>query len=165
MSALVCEKENAVLEAIRLGQWQEELREHVADCPSCADAALAAQFLQDVRESDLASTRVPSAGWMWWRAQLRAKREAAERIVEPITIVERVAYVFAALSIAGLIFWNWSSIRAWLSPVGGAWKLTSLSAQSYLLALWEKSGFLMVVGAGALVLFLSLIAYLIWAEE
>src|SRR5580698_3757570 len=62
MNLQQCEKEALVIDAARRGEWAEGLRAHTADCPVCSDAALAAQFLVEMQESDLAEVKVPSAG-------------------------------------------------------------------------------------------------------
>src|SRR5450755_2311228 len=115
-----CEKETLIIEAARRGFWEEDLRAHAAECPVCSDAALAAQFLQEMQHADLAEVKVPSAGWMWWRAQLLAKRAAAERVTQPITLVEQMAGACAVLSAVGLFVWQWHSIRAWFATFAGA---------------------------------------------
>jgi len=161
----ICENEPAILEAVRLGRWSEDLQAHLASCPACSDAALAAKFLASIQDTDLAAARVPASGWMWWRAQLQAKQAAAERAVQPIRFVEQASLACAALSIVGLSLWNWSAIRGWLSTLGGSWRLADFSAQAFLAALWAKSDLLILGSAGALVLLGGLVAYLLWAEE
>ncbi len=165
MNPVSCEKEPIVIEAVRNGRWEEELRAHVAGCQACADAALAAGFLLEMQEADLAAVKVPSAGWMWWRAQLRAKRAAAERATQPITLVEEMAYASVVLSLIGLCIWNWRAIRAWLSTFVGAWRIDSGSLQAFALNLWANSNLLIIFSAAAFVVFLGFAAYLIWAEE
>jgi hypothetical protein len=160
-----CEKETLIIEAARRGFWEEDLRAHAAECSVCSDAALAAQFLQEMQHADLAEVKVPSAGWMWWRAQLLAKRAAAERVTQPITLVEEMAGACAVLSVVGLLVWQWHSIRAWLAMFAGTRHLSSSSAQELVVNLWGKSNVLMIASAGAFLVVLSLAAYLIWAEE
>jgi hypothetical protein len=162
---LYCEKEPLVIEAVRRGFWEDELRAHAEDCPVCSDAALAAQFLQEMQYADLAEVKVPSSGWMWWRAQLMAKRAAAERATQPITLVEQMAAACAALSVIGVLIWQWHAIRAWFATVGGTWRLGSYSAQELIVNLWAKSNALLIVSACAFLVVLSLAAYLILAEE
>lgn len=165
MNAPFCEKEAAVIDAVRRGQWEEGLREHAASCSACSDAALAAQALREMQSADLAEARLPSAGWMWWRMQLRAKRMAAERATQPITLIEQVTYACIALSSIGLCIWNWHAIRAWFATFGVSSRLTSFSIQAFIASLWDKAGVLTLVSCGAFLIFLSFIVYLLWAEE
>lgn len=160
-----CDKEAIVIEAVRRGQWEENLRVHAQDCPVCADALLATHFLCEMQTADLAGARVPDAGWMWWRAQLRAKHTAAQRATQPITLVEHLAWTCAALSLAGLCIWQWRSIRAWFVSGRIAWYLGRDSVQSFLVSAWEKSGALLIFSAAAILIFFSFLALLIWADD
>jgi len=165
MNLQQCEKEPLVIEAARRGNWGESLRAHAADCPVCSDAALAAQFLVEMQESDLAEVKVPSAGWMWWRAQLMAKRAAAERATQPITLVEQLAGACAALSLIGVLIWQWHAIRGWLASLSGTWQSGGYAAYSHVASRVQESSMLVLVSVGAFLAFLAVAAYLIWAEE
>jgi hypothetical protein len=120
MKPFECEKEAQVIESVRTGSWDSELWQHAATCPACSEAALAARVLNEMRAVDLAEARVPDAGLMWWKAQLLAKREAAERVTQPINFVERFAYAWAAVCVIGVCVWQWQALRAWLASLGGS---------------------------------------------
>lgn len=154
-----------VIEAVRRGQWDESLHAHAQDCPACADAVLVTHFLREMQATDLAEARVPGAGWMWWRAQLRARRADAQRATQPITLAARLAFACAALSLAGLCFWQWRSIRACFVFGRVAWYLGRDSVQSFFVSVWEKSDALLIFGAATLLIFLSFVAVLIWADD
>jgi len=47
--------------------------------------------------------RVPSAGLVWWKAELRARREAVRVASRPITLVTGVAIAFVLAAIAFLV--------------------------------------------------------------
>jgi hypothetical protein len=160
-----CEKEVLVIEAARRGYCEEELRVHAAGCGVCADAALAAQFLQEMQHADLADVKVPSSGWMWWRAQLMAKRAAAERATEPITLVEQVAGACGLLSAIGILIWQWHAIRAWIATLGGMWQSGSYAAYAVVASRVQESSLLVMISAGAFLVVLGFAAYLIWADE
>ncbi len=101
MAPFQCDRENQVIEAVRSGrhpsQWDEPLRAHVAGCAVCRDAAMVAEFLR--LESNLAGAeaRLPDPGLVWWKAQLLARREAAERAVRPIAVAEKLAHDLEAV--------------------------------------------------------------------
>ena len=83
-----CPHEQDVLDAVATGRWPDrvdaDLRDHARGCPVCGDAAeLAPLFFAD-RDAAWQSAEVPSASSVWWRAQMRARREAAERAERPI---------------------------------------------------------------------------------
>jgi len=106
-----CGGEVELLEALTSGRWPDactpELREHVTTCQSCAD--LVEVVLALTRDhADLARTApVPSPAIVWWRAQMRARREAAEAASRPITVVQGLALASAIavlLATAGAAF-------------------------------------------------------------
>ena len=89
---MTCKKEQEVLEAARTGRLESELgqplRAHMAGCQSCTDMVLVARFLQEANEGD-SELKVPSTYLVWWKAQLRARREAAQQALEPVRIAEK----------------------------------------------------------------------------
>ena len=106
-----CQKEQEVLEAAQTGrlesEWGEPLRAHLAECPSCADLVLVARFLQEESDSEspIAEIKVPSAALVWWKAQLRTRREAAQQALKPVRIAERVALACALLGALASLVW------------------------------------------------------------
>lgn len=95
-----CAREQDVLDAAAAGRWplraDQDLRDHVEACEVCRDVAeIAGPF---VEERDLAWTEseVPSASLVWWRAQIRAREEAARVAGRPIVITQTVAIALLA---------------------------------------------------------------------
>ena len=90
-----CEREDDVLNAISAGRWpercDEDLRTHVSACVVCADLADVATALTDDRDAACHEARVPPAGVVWWRAQLRAREEAARAAGRPVAFIQGVA--------------------------------------------------------------------------
>jgi hypothetical protein len=173
MKANFCQHEGAVLEAIEAGRWplacDRELRDHAAQCPICADVLLVAQTLQQENLSARAEMALPAAGLVWWKAQLRAKRENATRAVAPIAIVERAAAIFGVVSVAALAVWRWDWVAGWFTWFANLSRvvaphptaLPTANATSSLLGF----SFLIVLSLGACLLLASLVLYLIFAEE
>jgi hypothetical protein len=99
---LECAREQDVLDAIASGRWpdrcESELRDHVSRCAICADVAEIAGPLAEDRERAWAEADVPPATIVWWRAQMRAREEAARVAGRPIALVEGVALVALAIT-------------------------------------------------------------------
>ena len=97
MNFRTCSRQPEVIELLARGHWPHacpvELRSHLADCQSCASLLLVAQTFQRSRASAAAQAQLPAPGAIWWRAQLRRRSAAVERIGKPIF----GAYVFAAV--------------------------------------------------------------------
>ncbi len=165
MNRLDCEREPLVIEAARSGQWDDELRNHAASCPVCADSLLVAPFLEGLAGRDRRESSVPEAGRVWWKAQLLARREAVKRVDEPITILERVAFACAFLSLVGLGIWRWDWIGDRLRGFADVWPASGYPGQEFVVSLWQQSSLIMIVGGSVLLLWLSFLAYLVWTEE
>lgn len=118
-----CSRESEVLDALRSGRWSsawgEEIRRHVSSCPVCAEVAFVAQALRHEDEQTQAEllqdgASLPSAGLVWWKAQLAARRAAEIRAAQPIALVERAAYALGGLAAFGLAVWQWARVAGWL---------------------------------------------------
>jgi hypothetical protein len=85
------------------------LREHVNACAACADLAEAASAIGDARDEMSGSVTVPDSARVWWRAQMRARREAVEAAGRPLT----AAHVIALACIAGFVGACFGATSAW----------------------------------------------------
>lgn len=152
MTNIDCPREQDLLDALASSRWPEradqDLRAHVAQCDVCRDTLVVALPLLTEGEVAYASARVPSSGAMWWRAQMRARKEAARTASRPITIVQAIAFTCGAVLVAAAAYWASPSLQNWPDWFGhlagsfapGAVEWTSLSAASLLpwmiLAVW-----------------------------
>jgi hypothetical protein len=95
MNFRTCSRQPEVLELLARGHWPHacpaELRAHLADCKSCANLLLVTRTFQHSRAVAAAQAQLPAPGAIWWRAQLRRRSAAVERVGKPIF----GAYVFA----------------------------------------------------------------------
>jgi len=105
MSRVECIREQEVLDAIAAGRWperlSEELSSHVAECAICADLGLVAQSLSADYQEALSKVRVPSAGLVWWRAEIRARQDAVQTVNRPIRWAQ---YIAAGCGIVAVLF-------------------------------------------------------------
>ena len=90
-----CDREEDVLDALAARRWPEratdDLRAHVTACAVCTDLAEVAKAALDDRQQLWSEARVPPAGVIWWRAQLRAREDAARAAGRPVAFVQGVA--------------------------------------------------------------------------
>jgi hypothetical protein len=100
-----CVHESDVLTMVTTGQWPDRapagLRAHAATCDVCADLALIAQAIDE--EHTAPAPALPSAGTVWWRAQIRARQDAAKEVVRPITVAQAIGLA-VAMGVAGAVF-------------------------------------------------------------
>ncbi|HET9263321.1 MAG TPA: hypothetical protein VFO14_09770 [Vicinamibacterales bacterium] len=118
MRPVECPREQDLLDALTANRWpgncDEPLRLHVSTCPVCADLLEIVVPLRDAGQNLPAASSLPSAGTVWWRAQIRARREAAREAAGPVTVAQMVAFVSALLAVsAGL----WAA-GPWLAGFG-----------------------------------------------
>lgn len=129
MRQIECEFEADVLSAAIQSRWPErvdaELREHAKACAICSDVAAVASAIECAREETAPCAAVPDtlpdSGRVWWKAQMRARREAVEAAGRPITAIQVAAFA-CAIALMGActgatsswfqagLKWTWASI-------------------------------------------------------
>jgi hypothetical protein len=127
MAVHECPREADVLEALQTSAWPdccgEDLRAHVAACQACAGLAeIAGALLDEHRQASLTAA-VPSSATVWWRMQLRARREATERAMRPISVLQGLAIACGAgllLAAIGFVSPTVRQFGSWLADLGGA---------------------------------------------
>src|SRR5690606_13439297 len=75
-----CPHVHELLEALqtsRPADLPEPLREHVVGCARCNETLSVVGALLAEREALMREAAVPSSAIVWWRAQMRSRREAA----------------------------------------------------------------------------------------
>jgi hypothetical protein len=90
-----CAREQDVLDALTSGRWpvpcDDDLRAHVNGCAVCRDLADVAGALMAEQDVAWRDARVPPAGVVWWRTQLRAREDAARAAGRPVAFIQGVA--------------------------------------------------------------------------
>jgi len=172
VNAVECVREAEIVEAVAGGRWPDrsdaEVRDHVAGCPVCADLLTVVRALQDEQARAWREASVPAAGLVWWRAQIRARAEAARAVSQPMTFVQAVAVVAGAAVALALIRMGWPWFQGWLNRASSLTTLARLLPEADRLSvatvLREPT---LLVGAGLMVcLVLAPIAlYLALADE
>jgi hypothetical protein len=143
-----CEFEPDTLAAVLQSRWptrvDAELRAHVAGCAICSDVAAIASSIDEAREDMRERAVVPDSGRVWWLAQLRARREAAEAAGRPITAAQVIAFA-CAMGLLGACF---GATSTWFQSV-----LRSVDVKASALAL--------VAGHGAFVAAMAVVVFLV----
>jgi hypothetical protein len=166
MTLRVCARQTEVRQLLAQGHWPNacpaDLRGHLCECRLCAELVLVTQAFQVSRETAAAQVKLPAPGAIWWRAQLRRRNAAVERVGKPIM----GAYVFA-LSMTVLVAAVFAISQArhglrwldWLAQSGSSTHVESFSPSAWLSA----SGslvvlipvFAMVAVVGAVVVYIA----------
>jgi hypothetical protein len=119
-----CPREQDVLDALAARRWparsDEELRSHVGGCTVCADLIEVASALLEDQESAWGEARVAPSAVVWWRAQVRAREEAARAAARPVAFMQGVAASLALwIGIAVLRALPWPSMPNWRGWLDG----------------------------------------------
>lgn len=139
-----CVREPEVTALLERGQWpaasSEDLRAHVQACRPCRELIAVRQALGAERSRAVSEARLEPPGVLWWRAQLRRRNAAIERITRPFL----GAQIFAlAVSVAGLVAYVYVQARrgfdwlAWLGDLPRTLHLAALLPQTQAKSSWE----------------------------
>jgi len=102
MKPIGCEHENAVIRALRAGEWTQELRLHVEACQDCTQALDLAKVLQQQARQAEMRCNVPDAHWILERSRRRARQLAVVRMSRALFAVRILAAGCAAAVLAWL---------------------------------------------------------------
>ena len=117
-----CPREKEVKEVVERGQWpaaiSPELASHLRECRACADLALVTDTFQRARASAAGPQNAGAPGLLWWRAQLRRREAAMERIGRPILRAQIFALALNAAVAVAFVAWEATHGVEWLSWFG-----------------------------------------------
>jgi hypothetical protein len=105
-----CRRGSEVLELVRAGRWPEscddDVRAHVAACTHCEESVRIATIMTADFRAAVRTAQVPTSGVVWWRAQRRAREEAAQAAARAVTLVQAISVAVGltvAIGIAGAV--------------------------------------------------------------
>jgi hypothetical protein len=126
MNLRACPHESEFRRLLELGHWEQscppDLRAHAASCRVCGDLILVSQTFRGVRAASLSVPQLPPPGVLWWRAQLRRRNAAVERINTPIFGAQVFALGITLVVAVWLIGWQARESWLWLSSLKGGLK-------------------------------------------
>jgi hypothetical protein len=156
-----CGCEEDVLDAISARRWPDRcesgLRAHVTSCGVCTDLVEVATALLDDRELAWGEAHIPPSGVVWWRAQLRAREDAARAAARPLAFIQGVAASVAVWLVVTIV-------RAVPAPDLAAWRAGLLEwIRTAWFATTDVSHLLQVTGLVPLSVLCLLAAWLVLA--
>ena len=164
MTIRTCSCEKELTQALKDGHWPDgcgpELRAHVDACGNCSDLVLVTQTFERARSESERAALCGSPSLLWWRAQLRRRNAATERVSRPITIAQ--SFALSVNVLVGVVFvasqyrhgLHWASWWSELVPARALHFLHSGSAQV------DGNLLLLLSGFGVLALLSVLVMYL-----
>jgi hypothetical protein len=101
-----CPREPEIIRAITTGAGDATLSpdetDHLRDCADCREAAAISSALLDDPSSAWEEASAPSADIVWFRAQLKARAEAAKLAARPVFFVQALAAAAVVGGVAGM---------------------------------------------------------------
>lgn len=140
-----CIHEKDLTRLLALGHYPNacphQLRTHVDSCRSCAELVLVTRAFQTARAQAASAANLPSPGLLWWRAQLRRRNAAVERVGKPILRANIFALSVMLLFGIGFLASQATSGLRWISwftqlPQEPAFHLESLWPSTLLSSGW-----------------------------
>ena len=86
---------------------------HVDGCAECREWARVEVLLRGARAQAMQAKMPQSASVIWWRAQLRRRREAMATVERPLRWAQAVAVLLGVCAVAWVLY---GASGAWLMP-------------------------------------------------
>ena len=156
MKLASCGHEKEVRKLIASGQWPAasppELRAHVSRCRACGDLVLVSEVFRQARAESVAAARPVSPALLMWRAQLRRRNAAVERLGRPLLGAQIFAFMVVAVAALSFLGFEARSGAEWLTL--GYWRDGFAQLPQIAVLQWEKlsSGASVDAGWGGIVL-------------
>jgi len=128
-----CDREFEVRDCATTGAIGDELRAHIAGCESCREVFDVAHAVADDRNGLMRTAHPPSAGLVWWRANMRTQREAARAAVRAGSFIQLallIAAVAAGLTYLGISI-DFHAVGHWIAASAHAFAIPMIA-----LAVW-----------------------------
>lgn len=100
----------------------EHLRAHLVECPHCQVTARLVEALTNDHRLAIERAHVPPAGYVWHRAVVQIRAEAARTAARPVTWTQGLWGAVLAGGVISLGGLAWPAVRQWgggLLPGGG----------------------------------------------
>jgi hypothetical protein len=150
MKLASCGHEKEVRELIASGRWPAasppELRAHVSHCRACGDLVLVSDLFRQARAESVAAARPVSPALLMWRAQLRRRNTAVERLGRPLLGAQIFAFAVVAAAAMGFVGFEARSGAAWLTL--GYWRDWFAQLPQVAVLQWESLSSGASAGAG-----------------
>jgi len=111
-----CEFHSVVVKSLKSSVVNGEINEHLKNCADCRETIRVARFFQTNFIKEPPPSNLPAAGLLWWKAKLREKHRAAERVGQPILFVQTIGVII----FTGVFLWLLNTESPQLATLGEA---------------------------------------------
>jgi hypothetical protein len=133
-----CPRHPEIKSLLGRGHWPAaatpDLLSHAETCQSCAQLVLLTQaFRQDRAHAHVqAAPRLEAPGVLWWRAQLRRRNSAIERLQRPLIGAQIFAVTLSLMAAAAFLAWQSKQGLGWLADFPKSLHFDSLHFETLL---------------------------------
>jgi hypothetical protein len=139
MTLGLCPNEKEVADLLACGQWPQaapaELRAHAASCRSCAELVLITLAFRAARTTAAAAAPLVSPGILWWRAQLRRRNAAIERVTRPLLGAQIFAFLVCIAVAIGFTASHPTQSLSWIAEISQLLRPPSIDVAKF----WPSS--------------------------
>jgi hypothetical protein len=116
-----CPHEERTLRAAARPGGDAWLDEHTRSCAGCLELRELSRWMNEMEETEeIHSPRLPSAGQIWWKAQVAAREAAARKALKPLRVVESAGLAVMLLAAGGTLLAAWRGLPVLLRGSAGA---------------------------------------------
>lgn len=121
-----CVHEREVLDLVLADRWPDrcdpDMVTHASTCDVCADVVAVALAMREDEarvEAEVVAAQphhqsvVPDATLVWWRAQIRAREDAARKAARPIAMVQGIAIGIGLVALLSTTRMAWPWIKTY----------------------------------------------------
>jgi hypothetical protein len=161
-----CPHEAEVQAILRQGHWPEacdrELRQHIQSCRSCSEQLLVLHTFHAARAHTMQAAPIDHPNLLWWRAQLRRRNQALQRVGRPITTAQIFALCISILAAAALLRSQIGKGLHWSSWFPQSSSGSPFDALSFFTSITTDWGFFLpLIGLGTVLLLSAVVVYLV----
>lgn len=98
-----CEHKKSIADYVKSSAASDEIKTHLQTCADCRETEKIMRFMQTGIAAQKSSPKLPTAGFIWWKAQISNKRRHAARASQPLVIAQISAVVIAFVACLWLI--------------------------------------------------------------
>lgn len=99
-----CPFDAAVIHAVRIGSWSNELREHLASCSRCTETAALCASLAEFAEVGELPESLLSPHLLWLKARVIRSQRRSARLDLALTVGMGLVGIFAALALIAWVY-------------------------------------------------------------
>lgn len=133
-----CSWQNEVAQTVREGRWPsgctDDLRNHVSACTGCTEEVRVLSTFATARAATMRMATPHGAELLWWKAQLRKRNQAMERMQRPglaISTATVAASIVVLIAVLATVWKQiqWTTLLTTFATAGwNTWMIVALAA-------------------------------------